>query len=97
MTIPTHVFREYDIRGLVATEQPLHHRQHERRSLAGAGIGLGDQVATFQDQRQALRLDGRHADVAEALKIAQQWRRQRQGGKLSGGHAKDANGEDGGV
>ena len=60
----------------------------EGQRFAAAGVGLGDQVAALQDQRQALGLDGRHVDVAEALEVAQQRRRQWQGGEVSGGHGK---------
>jgi len=37
----------------------------EGGGLAAAGLGLGDQVAALEDQRQAGGLDRRHFGVAE--------------------------------
>jgi hypothetical protein len=51
--------------------QPGQQRQRERRGLAAAGLGLGDQVAPGQCRRQAGRLDGRHLVVAEAAEVLQ--------------------------
>ena len=38
--------------------QPLQHRQHEARGLAGAGLGAGEQVAALEHGRDRLELDG---------------------------------------
>ena len=38
--------------------QALEHRQHEGGRLAGPGLGAGEDVATGEDERDRLRLDG---------------------------------------
>ncbi len=38
--------------------EQLEHRQHEGGRLAGAGLGAGEQVATGEDERDRLALDG---------------------------------------
>ena len=43
--------------------EPVERRQHERRGLAGAGLGDAQQVAAGQDGRDRLRLDRRRHDV----------------------------------
>ena len=44
--------------------QPLEDRQDERRGLAGAGLGAGEDVAAGQDERDRLALDRRGLRVA---------------------------------
>ena len=43
--------------------EPVERRQHERRGLAGAGLGDAEQVAAGQDGRDGLRLDRRRHGV----------------------------------
>ncbi len=54
------------------TSRLLQHAQAERGGLAAAGLGLRDQVAAFQDERQALRLDRCHLLETQALQVLQQ-------------------------
>ncbi|MNS87259.1 hypothetical protein D3C72_1211970 [compost metagenome] len=44
--------------------QQLQHRQREARGLAGAGLGAGEQVATFENGRNGLRLNRGRRGVA---------------------------------
>jgi hypothetical protein len=44
--------------------EELEHRQHERRGLAGAGLGAGQHVTAGQDERNGLPLDGSGFRVA---------------------------------
>ena len=44
--------------------QELQHRQHEGGGLAGPGLGAGEDVATLQDERDRLSLDGGGVRVA---------------------------------
>ncbi|MNI39383.1 hypothetical protein D3C73_935640 [compost metagenome] len=66
--------------------QLLQHAQAERRGLAAAGLGLRDDVAAFQDQRQALRLDRRHLLKPQALQVVEQGGQEGQGRKGRVGH-----------
>ena len=50
---------------LIVFEQPLDHRKREGRGLAGAGGGLGKQVAAGQHQRDGFTLDRCRFFVAE--------------------------------
>ena len=43
----------------------LQHRQRERRRLAGAGLGLAEQIAPVEQQRNRLALDRRRLLVSE--------------------------------
>ena len=52
-------------RGVAGLVDPLQHRQRERRGLAGAGRGLPEQVAPFEEQRNGLALDRRGFFIAE--------------------------------
>jgi len=38
--------------------EALEHRQHEGGRLAGPGLGAGEDVATLEDERDRLGLDG---------------------------------------
>ena len=58
--------------------EPGQHADAEGGGLATAGLGLRDQVAPLQYQRQALRLDAGHLPVTELVEVGQQGRRQRQ-------------------
>jgi len=42
----------------------VQHRQRERRRLAGAGLGAGEEVVAFEDGRDGLGLDGGGGFVA---------------------------------
>ena len=44
---------------------PLQHRQRERGGLAGAGLGLAEQIAPFEQQRNRLALNRRRFLVSE--------------------------------
>ena len=46
--------------------ETLDRRDRERRGLAGAGLGAPDQVASFEDRTDRLRLDGSGRGVAHA-------------------------------
>ncbi|KAG0773733.1 hypothetical protein G6F22_014624 [Rhizopus arrhizus] len=69
-----------------ARVQLLQHAQAERRGLAAARLGLRDDVAAFQDERQALRLDGRHLLEPQALQVVEQGGQEGQGGEGRVGH-----------
>ena len=45
-------------------DEVLEDRQHERRGLAGAGLGDADEVAAFEETRDGLLLDGRRGRIA---------------------------------
>ncbi len=61
----------------------------EGGGLAAAGLGLGDQVAALQHQRQAGGLDRGHLLVAEGFEVGQHGGCQRQAGKERGsGHGR---------
>ncbi len=62
----------------MAQVQIRQQRQREGRGLAATGLGLRDQVMTFQRDRQAGRLDRRHVEVAQLAQIRQHGGRQRQ-------------------
>ena len=72
----------------LACVQLLQYAQAERRGLAAAGLGLRDDVAAFQDKRQALRLDGRHLLEPQALQVVEQGGQEGQGGEGRVGHNK---------
>jgi hypothetical protein len=73
-------------------------RQCKRGSLAAACLGLGDQVLAGECQRQAGRLDRRHALVAQPLQVGQRGGEQRQaaegraGGRCAFGGGIERNG-----
>jgi len=48
----------------LAPRQHFDHGQGEAGGFAGAGLGDADQVAPFQHDRNALRLNGRRRGVA---------------------------------
>ena len=52
--------------------EPMQQAQAERRGLAAAGRRLRDQVAAFEQRRQALRLDRGHLHVAEGVETLEQ-------------------------
>jgi len=66
--------------------QLLQHAQAKRRGLAAAGLGLRNDVAAFQNKRQALRLDGRHLLEPQALQVVEQGGQEGQGGEGRVGH-----------
>ena len=49
---------------LACGAQALEDRQRERRGLAGAGLGGGEEVAALEHEGDGLRLDGRRGGVA---------------------------------
>ncbi len=51
-------------RAAPAVRENVDHRQHEARSLAGAGLSDGDEVLHHLDLRDRLRLDRRRLGVA---------------------------------
>ena len=75
-------------RGLAVEE--LEDRQHEGGRLAGAGLGAGEDVATGQDERDRLGLDGGGLGVALVRDGAEELGRQPE---LIEGHGIDAPGE----
>ncbi len=66
--------------------QVLEHAQSERGGLAAAGLGLGDHVAPFKNQRQGLRLDRRHLLETQGFQVFEQGRQEGEGGEGGVGH-----------
>jgi hypothetical protein len=60
--------------GAAVGGEPLQDRQRERRGLAGAGGGLAEQVAAFQQRRDRLALDRGGLLVAEGRQRGDQLR-----------------------
>jgi len=61
--------------------QPRQEADAKGGGFAAAGLGLGDDVASRQNQRQAVGLNGGHLVIAEGGKIPEHRRLQGQGGK----------------
>ena len=66
----------------IGGHQPVERRQHERRGLAGAGLGDAEQIAALQDDRDRLGLDRRGDRVILGGKRAEERRREAEIGKF---------------
>ena len=51
------------LRDVAVGGEPVERRQHERRGLAGAGLGDAEQIAAGEDRRDRLELDRRRLRI----------------------------------
>ena len=74
----------------IARVERVQQADAEGGGLAAAGLGLGDQVAALEHQRQAGGLDGRHLGIADGGEVGLHGGRNGQAGEGSSGHGKSS-------
>src|SRR5690554_401445 len=67
----------------------MQNAQTKRNSLATARFGLCDHIATIENSRQTLCLDGRHGHVSKTRQIIKLAGMKREGGKVVGSHKSE--------